>query len=115
MIARPPNWTIVPRYMKGTRFHPSTDLCMSDRNPIKARNGANSRGSEIMTPTREAGTFSSTIITRFSVPISRTRAMPTVNWNKDSRRSRESGRSGDAASANGRKRGPRPNQNLTAL
>ncbi len=78
MSARPPNWIMVPRYMKGTRFQPRTDLCMSERNPIKARKGAKSRGREIMTPTSEAGTFNSTIITLFNVPISRTRAIPTV-------------------------------------
>ena len=115
MIARPPNWTIVPRYMKGTRFQPSADWCMSERKPIRARNGAKISGSEIMMPTSEAGTFSSTIITRFRVPISSTSAMPTETWNSDSRSSRDSGRSGVAASANGRKRGPKPSQTFTAL
>ena len=50
---------------------------LSERKPISARNGANSSGSEIMIPTSDAGTSSSTIITRFSVPISSTRDMPT--------------------------------------
>ena len=59
-----------------------------------------------MTATSQAGTPSSTIITRFSVPISSTAAMPTETWNSDSRSSRPSGSSGVAASANGRKPGP---------
>ena len=71
-----------------------------------ARNGANTSGSETITATSHAGTPSSTIITRFSVPISSTTAMPTETWNSDSRSSRPSGNSGVAASANGRKRGP---------
>ncbi len=63
-----------------------------------------------MMATSEAGTSSSTIITRFSVPTSSTSAMPTEAWNSDSRSRRDSGRSGVAASAKGRKRGPNPAQ-----
>ena len=77
---------------------------------MSARNGAKISGSEIIVPTSDAGTFSSTIITRLSVPISSTSAMPTETWNSDSRNSRDSGRSGVAASANGRKREPIPAQ-----
>ena len=45
-------------------------------------------------------------MTRLSVPISSTIAMPTETWNSDSRSSRPSGSSVVAASANGRKRVP---------
>ena len=45
-------------------------------------------------------------MTRLSVPTSSVNAMPTDTWNSDRRSSRGSGRSGVAASANGRKRGP---------
>src|SRR5215216_2578757 len=45
--------------------------------------------------------LSSTIITRFNVPTTSTTAMPTVNWNSDRRNKRRTGRSADAASANG--------------
>ena len=41
----------------------------------------------IISATTIAGTDSSTIITRFSVPSSSTVAMPTDTWNSDSRRS----------------------------
>ena len=51
---------------------------MSDLNPIKARNGAKTKGSASIPPTSVAGTPSSTIITRFKVPIIKTSAMPTV-------------------------------------
>ena len=60
---------------------------MSDLKPTTARNGANTSGSETITATSQAGTPSSTIMTRLSVPISSTTAMPTVTWNSD-RRSR---------------------------
>ena len=60
-----------------------------------------------MIDTREAETFSSTIMTRLSVPISSTSAIPTETWNRDRRSSRDRGSSGVAASANGKKRGPR--------
>ena len=66
-----------------------------------------------MQATIHEGTPSSTIITRFSVPISSTTAMPTVTWNSDSRSSRPIGSSGVAASANGRKRGPKLMSPLT--
>jgi len=59
-----------------------------------------------ITATSDAGTLSSTIITRLRVPTSSTRAMPTDTWNSDRRNRRGSGRSGDAASAKGRKRSP---------
>ena len=42
-------------------------------------------------------------MTRLSVPISITAAMPTVIWNSDRRNSRASGNSAVAASAKGRK------------
>ena len=75
---------------------------MSERNPTRARNGANTSGNETITATSQAGTPSSTIMTRFSVPISSTTAMPTVTWNSDRRSSFPSGNSGVAASAKGR-------------
>src|SRR3990167_1665852 len=106
MIASPPNWIIVPFERKGRRRQPSAERWVSDLKPISARKGANSTGSEIITATSEAGTCSSTIITRFSVPTSSTSAMPTDTWNSDSRSKRLSGRSGEATSANCRKRGP---------
>jgi hypothetical protein len=83
---------------------PSGDV--SERKPISARNGANTSGSATISATSQAGTPSSTIITRFSVPFSSTIAMPTDTWNSDRRSSRPSGSSGVAASANGRKRVP---------
>ena len=87
MIAKPPNCSSVPNQMYGTRRQPSTERWLSERKPISARNGANSSGSESISATSQTGTPSSTIITRFSVPISSTTAMPTVTWNSD-RRSR---------------------------
>ena len=106
MIAKPPNCSSVPIQMYGTRRQPSTERCVSERKPTSARNGANTSGSEIITATSQAGTSSSTIITRFSVPISSTTAMPTETWNSDRRSRRPSGNSGVAASANGRNRVP---------
>ena len=78
MIAKPPNCHIVPFQMKGTRRQPSADTKVSDLKPISARKGAKTRGSEIITATRDAATPNSTIITRFSVPTISTSAMPTV-------------------------------------
>ena len=75
-------------------------------NPISARSGANSSGSDTIAATTEADMPSSTIITRLSVPVSSTAAIPTDTWNSDSRSSRPSGSSSVAASANGRKRVP---------
>ena len=46
------------------------------RKPTSARRGANSSGSDSITATIQAGTASSTIMTRLSVPISSTAAMP---------------------------------------
>ena len=112
MIARPPNCTSVPCQMNGTRFQPSSDRWVSERKPIKARNGAKISGSEIMMATSEAGTSSSTIMTRLRVPISSTKAMPTETWNSDKRSSRLSGNSAVAASANGMKRGPNATHEL---
>ena len=106
MIARPPNCSIVPSQMKGTRFQPSTERWLSDRNPTSARKGANSNGRASIEATIQEGTASSTIMTRLSVPISSTAAMPTVTWNSDSRSSRDIGNSSVAASANGRIDGP---------
>ena len=71
-----------------------------------ARKGAYSTGNATITATSVAGTFSSTIITRLSVPTSKVSAMPTDTWNSDRRSNRDNGKSGVAASANGRKRGP---------
>ncbi len=76
MMANPPNCTMLPRQMNGTRFQPSADWWASDRKPITARKGAKTMGSETMTATSAAGTCISTIMTRLSVPISRTIAMP---------------------------------------
>jgi hypothetical protein len=104
---QPPNCIIVPIQMKGTRRQPSAERWLSERKPMSARSGANSTGSDTITATSAAGTPSSTIITRLRVPTSSTSAMPTDTWNSDSRSSRDSGRSGVAASANGRKRGLR--------
>ena len=80
---------------------------------MSARRGANSKGKATMVDTRVAGTFISTIITRLSVPTSSTRAMPTETWNKERRSNRDNGRSGEAASANGRNRVPRLDQDRT--
>ncbi len=80
---------------------------MSERNPTSARKGAKTRGSASITATTEAWTRSSTIITRLSVPMRSTAAMPTVTWNSASRRRRPSGSSGVAASAKGRIAGVR--------
>jgi len=63
--------------MKGTRRQPSAERWLSERKPTSARNGAYSSGSASITATRAAGTCSSTIITRLSVPTSSTSAMPT--------------------------------------
>ena len=60
-------------------------------------------------------TFSSTIMTRFSVPISSTSAMPTVTWNSDSRSRRDNGKSGVAASAKGRNVVPMLTQDVITL
>ena len=106
MIARPPNCNRVPNQMYGTRRHPRAERCVSERKPISARNGANNSGSATMAATSQLGTPSSTIITRLSVPLSRTTAMPTDTWNSDNRIRRPSGSSAVAASANGRKRTP---------
>ncbi len=108
MIARPPNCSIVPIQMYGTRRQPSSERCVSDRKPTNARNGANTSGRPTIADTSHADMPSSTIITRFSVPISSTVAMPTVTWNSDSRSSRFSGSVSLAASANGRNAGPEP-------
>jgi hypothetical protein len=62
--------------------------CVSERKPISARNGANTSGSATISATSQAGTPSSTIITRFSVPTSSAVAMPTDTWNSDRRSSR---------------------------
>ena len=78
MIASPPNCTMVPIHRYGTRRQPRTERWVSDFQPTTARSGANSSGREIIVATSQAGTPSSTIITRFRVPISSTTAMPTV-------------------------------------
>ena len=77
MMAKPPNCQSVPFQMNGTRRQPSAQRCVSERKPMRARNGAKTTGSAIMMPTSEAATPSSTIMTRFKVPTSSTRTMPT--------------------------------------
>ena len=74
---------------------------MSDLNPTSARNGAKTSGSAIIVATSQTGTPSSTIITRFSVPMSSTTAMPTETWNSDRRSSFASGSSSAPTSAKG--------------
>ena len=64
-------------------------------------------GKETMIDTSDAGTCNSTIITRFKVPTKSTRAIPTDTWNKDSLSNLLSGNSAEAASAKGKKRGPK--------
>ena len=44
---------------------------------MSARKGAKRSGNASMIPTMEAGTLSSTIMTRLRVPTSNTNAMPT--------------------------------------
>ena len=56
--------------------------------------------------THQAGTCSSTIMTRLSVPTSNAVTMPITTWNSDRRSKRAMGSSGEAASANGMKRVP---------
>ena len=74
---------------------------------MTARAGAKINGKPTMAATSQAGTPNSTIMTRFSVPISKTIAMPTVTWNKLSRSKRPIGSVGDATSAKGMKLVPR--------
>jgi hypothetical protein len=69
--------------------------------------GAKIMGKETMIDTSDAGTCNSTIITRFRVPTRSTRAMPTDTWNRDSLSNLPSGNSAEAASAKGKKRGPK--------
>ena len=64
-------------------------------------------GKETMIDTNDAGTCNSTIITRFSVPTKSTKAMPTDTWKRDSLSNLPSGSSAEAASAKGKKRGPK--------
>jgi hypothetical protein len=79
---------------------------LSDLNPISVRSGANTSGKATIAATRLDERPSSTIITRLSVPVTSTAAIPTEIWNSDSRSRRPSGRSSVAASAKGRKRVP---------
>ena len=76
MIARPKNCSSVPVQMKGTRRQPKAERWVSDRKPVSARMGATNSGSATMAATSHAGTPSSTIITRLSVPTIRAEAMP---------------------------------------
>jgi hypothetical protein len=69
--------------------------------------GAKIMGKETMIDTSDAGTRSSTIITRFKVPTNSTRAIPTDTWNRDSLNNLPRGSSAEAASAKGKNRGPR--------
>ena len=85
------------------------------RAKISVLKGANRIGRAIMLATSQVGTDSSTIITRFKVPIIRTSAMPIGTWNNASRSNLPSGRSGDAASANGIHRMPIRVQKSIAL
>ena len=59
--------------------------------------------------------FSITSVSRLSVPLSSTTAIPTETWNSDNRTSRLSGSSRLPTSANGRKRGPRLTQACMAF
>ena len=88
---------------------------MSERCPTKTRSGANSKGRETIAATMAAPTPSSTIMTRLSVPLSSTTAMPTDTWNSARRSSRGRGNSVLAASANGRKRVPMLDQCATKV
>ncbi|MCR9180748.1 MAG: hypothetical protein NXH71_11050 [Erythrobacteraceae bacterium] len=89
---------------------PSAERCVSERNPISARNGATNSGRASITPTIVDATSSSTIITRLSVPTRRVSDIPTENWMSESLSRRDSGRSSLAASANGSSRLPQPIQ-----
>ena len=84
------------------RFQPMALRCVSERKPRSVRNGAIRTGSAIMKATMVAGTDSSTIITRLSVPSSITVAMPTETWNSDSLSNCPIGNPSLAASAKGR-------------
>jgi len=77
MMARPPNCICVPSHRYGTRFQPRMLLCVSDLKPTSARNGATSSGMASMIATSDAGTLSSRIITRLSVPTNNVCTMPT--------------------------------------
>ena len=101
MMASPPNCISEPNQMNGTRRQPSAETWVSDLNPIRARSGANTSGKATISATSAAGMPSSAIITRLSVPVSRTAAMPTDTWNSDRRRSWLSGSSLVATSAKG--------------
>jgi hypothetical protein len=115
MMARPPNCNKVPIQIYGTRRQPRADTWLSERKPMNARNGANTSGKPTISDTSHAGTPSSTMSTRFNVPIISTMAIPTDTWNSDSRSSRPSGNSALAASANGRKSVPIFIQRLTSF
>ena len=106
MIARPKNWISVPPHIKGARFQPKAERCVSDWKPVIARSGATSSGKASISDTSQAETCSSKIITRLSVPSISARVMPMVNLNKDRRSKRRSGRSALAASAKGMYCGP---------
>ncbi len=80
--------------------------------PISALSGAKTKGSDTIIATSHDCTWSSTIITRLSVPISMTAAMPTVIWNSDRRNRRFKGSSAVAASAKGSRFVPMRIQNL---
>ena len=77
MIDRPLNWARVPSQIYGTLRQPSTERWVSDLNPTRARKGANNNGSATIRATSHAPTPSSTIMTRFSVPIRSAMHMPT--------------------------------------
>ena len=100
-IARPAYCSIVPVQMNGTRRQPNAEMCMSERKPISARSGAKTTGKATISATNHAGTPNSTIMTRFSVPVMSTSAMPTDTWNSDSRRIRDNGISSLPTSAKG--------------
>ena len=82
---------------------------------MSARAGANSKGIASIKDTHDAACPSSTTITRFNVPVSRTIAIPVESWNIESRNSRPSDSSDEAASAKGSHRRPKPPKRRAAL
>ena len=108
MIAKPPN--CVMRAEPDERDAPPAEhraMMIGAETDHRAQRREHQRQRQHAVATIHDGTASSTIITRLSVPISSTAAMPTVTWNSDSRSRRPIGSSAVAASANG----SRPRQN----
>ena len=73
----PTNDASQPIQMYGTGRQPMAERWVSDRKPTRARKGATSTGRATIAATSIAGTESSTIMTRLSVPTSMAKAMPT--------------------------------------